>query len=200
MPTILDRRPYLELRDATAMIVVEHHQSCNLNLESLNNVRARATNWRRALPFNMSYLPETLAQDNNLYWCTASDHWEDCFVIANSKARAIQIFAEYNGYERKEVKAKLACKPPINRLRDHAFNEGLADDADILAYGGKIVLDSSPRVISFNGKMFREGTVEFPPGFPVNTSTEPWTDEQTREAINKAFPGPYPKPKNDSEA
>jgi hypothetical protein len=144
----------------------------------------------------MGHLPINIAQDNNLYWCSADDHWEDWFVIARTKARAKQIFADYNGYLRNETEAVLVAKPSTALLGKYDFTEGLADQKDIEAYGGKVLLDRGPMVVAFGDRMFREGSFEGVPGMPVNTSEEPWTMAQVREVMEKAFPAPSTKPKD----
>lgn len=96
-----------------------------------------------------------------LYWCTTRDRSEDWFVVETNARSARCGFADFNGYERQEVHAELVASAPIDRAGHCAAPQpGIADDDDIVRFGGRVIRRDLPRIVYLNGRFFTEGGLQ----------------------------------------
>ena len=112
---------------------------------------------------------ESRAPRQKLYWCTSPDHWEDWFVIAPSKRLAKSFFSEVNGYAKDDVTITLVATPLGEQPGARTFATGFAENDDIVACGGKLIIDEAPRVVQLHERVYREGCIQDLPGIDMNT-------------------------------
>ncbi|MGC4056640.1 MAG: GIY-YIG nuclease family protein [Chitinophagaceae bacterium] len=102
----------------------------------------------------------------NLYWLTTSDGFENWFVFANTQKLAEQFHENGEGYGNNYAKAELVCVIPQNLVDQYNLKEQAEfwPSHDLLReLGAKIESEDNPRIVNFNGKVYKEGN--FTEGF-----------------------------------
>lgn len=91
-----------------------------------------------------------------LYWVTTSDKYEDCFILAEDKTRAIDFFAINESYEKVDIKAKYICDLPEKIITKYNLTFSSYVFSDTLKDLGGFVYENNPRIVNINGKVYRE--------------------------------------------
>lgn len=92
-----------------------------------------------------------------LYWCTASDHEFDWFVQAFSEKAARQFFNEYGDYEGKESRIKYVCEISIGLCESKSC---WCPVETLKELGFEILQEITPVTIRRDGVIYSEGTWE----------------------------------------
>lgn len=91
-----------------------------------------------------------------VYWCSTSKHTEDWFIQAKSVKQAKEAFAEFEGFDVTEVRAKLVCDIPEKYyLKKPAYIQ--VDTLKCLGFD--ILQADQPKIVRLNGRLYREGTI-----------------------------------------
>jgi hypothetical protein len=87
-----------------------------------------------------------------LYWVTTEDHAKDWFIAANTASEAIFYHAAIYWYKHDSVKAEKVMEIPEN-INLHV---GWPSMNELIICGGIIIVDTFPRVVKFNDRIFFE--------------------------------------------
>jgi hypothetical protein len=92
-----------------------------------------------------------------LFWMTTSDHEEDCFVVSDSRKKAIEYFASEEEFELNEIRAKLVEKLPPKGTP----LEGYAGPGLLTSLGFKIVSEDRPTIYARRGSTYVYGCLAY---------------------------------------
>lgn len=93
-----------------------------------------------------------------LYWATTRNGYEDWFIVAENKQAAEQHHELAEGFGEGDATAKLVCDIPNNLIQKYKLEEAKWPSHKLIReLGGKIITESCPRRVNFNGKIYKEG-------------------------------------------
>ena len=90
-----------------------------------------------------------------IFWCSTNGHQDDWFVQATSRLEAIDCFVGSFGYDQNEVKTRQVLILP-ERL--NLKKPVLVTSNKLKHIGFEILIAESPRIIRYQGKLFKEGS------------------------------------------
>jgi len=94
-----------------------------------------------------------------LFWATTPDGYENWFVIAETKKGASEFHELAEGFNLGYAKAHFICEIPEKLIKKYKLKEaGWPAHELIKDLGGKLITESNPRKVNFNGRIFIEGT------------------------------------------
>lgn len=91
-----------------------------------------------------------------VYWCSTPSHIEDWFIQAKSIKQAKEAFAELNGFDETEVRAKLVCEIPKKYNKKNAY---CLQVDKLKCFGFDILQTHPPRIVRLNGRIYKEKTL-----------------------------------------
>ena len=91
-----------------------------------------------------------------IFWCFTSGHEEDWFIQANSKLEAQEAHADFEGFDIEEVKSRKVCEVPRTL---HIKGANWPKTSLLKKLGFEFLQTDSPRIVRYNGKLFKEGTL-----------------------------------------
>jgi RNase H-fold protein (predicted Holliday junction resolvase) len=90
-----------------------------------------------------------------IFWCSTNGHQDDWFVQAASKFEAIDCFVGDFGYDQDDVKTKQVLILPE---RFNLKKSSQPTNHRLKQLGFDILLTGSPRIVRYQGKLFKEGS------------------------------------------
>src|SRR5688572_3248275 len=92
-----------------------------------------------------------------LFWMTTSGHEEDCFVVSDSRKKAIEFFASEEEFELNEIRATSVEKLPAKYMT----SDGYAAPNLLMSLGFKAMSEERPTVYARLGSTYVYGCLAY---------------------------------------
>jgi hypothetical protein len=95
-----------------------------------------------------------------LFWISTACKTEDWFVTAIGDPEAKGFFENYEGFDEYDATSEFICDVSVSLIEKFELKEAQYPPMELLfELGGKIYSEIVPRIVNFNGKIYKEGNL-----------------------------------------
>ena len=95
-----------------------------------------------------------------LFWVSTNCHTEDWFVVSKTESKAQRFFDDYEGFDLGGSKAQFICEIAPELIKKFGLKQSQHPEMELLTcLGGKVHSEEVPRIVNFNGKVYKEGDI-----------------------------------------